>query len=81
MAVSQGKPDTTPILADALIKEFQKAGVITETTSRVVIDATWGEILRVYCECYGSESVVEVCMGAGLEVIRKAQANADTPSN
>lgn len=57
----------TPIIdGDAFLQWLSGAGIIPNTTRRVVIDACVGEALMLYIEQYGTKSFIDLEPPAAL---------------
>jgi len=49
-----------PIHGQQFLDWLRASGIIPESTRRVVIDAKVGEVVRMYCEQYGSDALISV---------------------
>lgn len=60
-----------PITGGQFIKELGKRGVIDDKiVQRVVVDACWDEVLRIYIEQVGDERILDVSLeGAEIKVV------------
>jgi hypothetical protein len=69
------------ITSEKLFDVLVKAGIADHETRRVVIDLRAGDLAVVYCEKYGTRSLIEVLEAMTSVVVRAAERDAEPPKD
>lgn len=51
-----------------LIKQLQKAGILSDNTRRVVIDIAYDNVVKIYYEVLADERLLDIDFAAGIKI-------------